>query len=171
MQPTDPCARTFRRTSQRLAVLAALSVTLALGACAETGLMPSAGGATGADLLTVGAPGVVSLAGLRYKVLKSGAATGVHPRRSDEIVVRYEGRLTSGKVFDSSTSDKSGTATFPLGKLIPGWVAALQLMRPGDEWLIHIPAYLAYGEKGVGPIPANADLIFKVELVSIKPAG
>jgi FKBP-type peptidyl-prolyl cis-trans isomerase len=44
-------------------------------------------------------------------------------------------------------------------------------MRPGDEWLVHIPAYLAYGEKGVGPIPANADLVFKVELVSIRPAG
>lgn len=155
--------------SRRLvAATLALALTLTLGACAETGAVLSPGPS---DPLAAGAPGVVSLAGLRYKVLKSGPATGAHPRRSDEIVVRYEGRLTSGKVFDSSASDKSGTATFPLGKLIPGWVAVLQLMRPGDEWLIHIPSYLAYGEKGVGPIPPNADLVFRVELVSIKSAG
>jgi len=110
----------------------------------------------------------VSLPGVRYEVLKSGAATGAHPRRADEIVVRYEGRLTNGQLFDSSASEASGTATFPLGKLIPGWVAVLQLMRPGDEWKIYLPAYMAYGEKGAGPIPPNADLIFKVELVSIK---
>ena len=152
----------------RLLIAAALSTSLALGACAETGASLSS---RVSDPLAAGAPGVVSLAGLRYKALKTGPATGPHPRRSDEIVVRYEGRLTNGKVFDSSASDKSGTATFPLGKLIPGWVAVLQLMRPGDEWLIQIPAYLAYGEKGVGPIPPNADLVFRVELVSIKSAG
>jgi len=152
----------------RWRIAAPLLMSLAVSACAETGATLSSGSS---DPLSAGAPGVVSLAGLRYKVLKTGPATGAHPRRSDEIVVRYEGRLTNGKVFDSSASDKSGTATFPLGKLIPGWVAVLQLMRPGDEWLIQIPAYLAYGEKGVGPIPPNADLIFRVELVSIKSAG
>jgi peptidylprolyl isomerase/FKBP-type peptidyl-prolyl cis-trans isomerase FklB len=171
MSSTDLRAPVSSCSRGRLLIPVALSAALALGACAETGLGPATRSAAGADPLSVGAPGVVALGGLRYRVLKSGAATGSHPRRSDEIVVRYEGRLTNGRVFDSSASDKSGTATFPLGKLIPGWVAALQLMRPGDEWLIHIPSYLAYGEKGVGPIPANADLVFKVELVSIKPAG
>jgi peptidylprolyl isomerase/FKBP-type peptidyl-prolyl cis-trans isomerase FklB len=110
----------------------------------------------------------VSLPGVRYEVLKSGPVTGAHPRRADEIVVRYEGRLTNGQLFDSSASEATGTATFPLGKLIPGWVAVLQLMRQGDEWRIYLPAYMAYGEKGAGPIPPNSDLIFKVELVSIK---
>ena len=169
--PTPATPRGHRRLLVPAALAAVLAAALTLGACAETGVTPSGSGGATADPLSVGAPGVVALGGLRYKVLKSGAATGAHPRRSDEIVVRYEGRLTNGKVFDSSAGDKSGTATFPLGKLIPGWVAALQLMRPGDEWLIHIPSYLAYGEKGVGPIPAKADLVFKVELVSIKPAG
>jgi FKBP-type peptidyl-prolyl cis-trans isomerase len=160
-----------RSLLSRVGVLAAVTATLALGACAETGRVAPTVGAAAQDPLAPGAPDVVSLAGISYKVLKSGPATGPHPRRSDEIVVRYEGRLIGGQVFDSSSSDKTGTATFPLGKLIPGWVAALQLMRPGDEWLIRIPSHLAYGEKGVGPIPPNSDLIFRVELVSIKPAG
>lgn len=120
------------------------------------------------DTSSVSSVSSVALPGVRYEVLKSGAANGVHPRRADDIVVRYEGRLPNGQLFDSSASEASGTATFPLGKLIPGWVAVLQLMRPGDEWRIYLPAYMAYGEKGAGPIPPNSDLIFKVELVAIK---
>ena len=133
-----------------------LALSLAVSACATTGVQGPKDTSS------------VSLPGVRYEVLKSGAANGAHPRRADEIVVRYEGRLTNGQLFDSSASEASGTATFPLGKLIPGWVAVLQLMRPGDEWRIYLPAYMAYGEKGAGPIPPNSDLIFKVELVSIK---
>ncbi len=152
-------------------VVATLAACLALSACATTGTSAPIAASSSAEPLGVGAPGVTTLAGIRYKVLKSGPTDGMHPRRSDEITVRYEGRLTSGKVFDSSAEDKTGTATFPLGKLIPGWIAALQLMRPGDAWELWIPAYMAYGEKGVGPIPPNTDLIFKVELVSIKPSA
>ena len=133
-----------------------LALSLAVSACATNGVQGPRDTSS------------VSLPGVRYEVLKSGAANGAHPRRADEIVVRYEGRLTNGQLFDSSASEASGTATFPLGKLIPGWVAVLQLMRPGDEWRIYLPAYMAYGEKGAGPIPPNSDLIFKVELVSIK---
>lgn len=115
------------------------------------------------------AAGVVALPGLQYKVLKSGPATGSHPTRADTIVVRYEGRFVTGAVFDSSQDQPGGTVTFPLGKLIPGWVAALQMMRPGDEWLIVVPPYLAYGAAGKGPIPPESTLVFKVELVGIGP--
>jgi len=149
---------------------AVLLATLGLGACATTGESASGGSSASiVDPWAPGAPGLISLPGVHYRVLKSGPANGSHPNRADDVVVRYEGRLVSGKVFDSSAQDKSGTATFPLGKLIPGWVASVQLMRPGDEWLIHIPAYMAYGAKGVGSIPPNADLVFKIELVAFVP--
>ena len=115
------------------------------------------------------APGVVALPGLQYKVLKSGPATGPHPGRADTIIVRYEGRFVTGAVFDSSRDQPGGTASFPLGKLIPGWVAALQLMRPGDEWMLVLPPYLAYGAAGKGAIPPESTLVFKVELVAIAP--
>ena len=158
-------------TMQTLKLLVPLAAALSLAACASTGQAPAPTAAASTSPLAASASGVVNLAGIRYRVLKSGPADGAHPRRSDDIVVKYEGRFADGKVFDSSKQDASGAATFPLGKLIPGWVAAIQLMRPGDEWEIWIPAYMAYGEKGVGPIPPNTDLIFKVELVSIKTGG
>ena len=144
---------------------------LSLGACAEASgpAAPGPAAAATGDSWAPGAPGVAILQGIKYKVLKSGPTIGVHPRRSDDIAVRYEGRLTDGSVFDSSKSDKNGVSTFPLGRLIPGWIAAVQLMRPGDEWVIYIPAYMAYGEKGAGPIPANSDLVFRIELVSVIP--
>ncbi|MBS0294694.1 MAG: FKBP-type peptidyl-prolyl cis-trans isomerase [Proteobacteria bacterium] len=117
------------------------------------------------------AKGVHVLPGLQYKILKSGPATGAHPTRKDDIKVRYEGRLVDGKVFDSSYKDGDGTVTFQLGRLIPGWIIGVQLMRPGDEWEFYIPAEMAYGEKGAGNgvIPPNATLIFKLELVSATP--
>jgi len=74
-------------------------------------------------------------------------------------------------VFDSSYKEGDGTVTFPLGRLIPGWIVGVQLMRPGDEWEFYIPSEMAYGEKGTGEgvLPPNATLIFKLELVSATP--
>lgn len=46
--------------------------------------------------------GTVVLPGLQYRILKSGPATGVHPKLSDDLVIHYEGRLPSGEVLDSS---------------------------------------------------------------------
>jgi FKBP-type peptidyl-prolyl cis-trans isomerase len=117
------------------------------------------------------AKGVHVMPGLQYKILKSGPADGAHPARKDDVKIRYEGRLIDGKVFDSSYKTGDGTVTFPLGKLIPGWIIGVQQMRPGDEWEFYIPAEMAYGEKGAGEgvIPPNATLIFKIELVSAAP--
>ena len=75
------------------------------------------------------APGVKTIPGIQYKVLKSGPETGAHPKRSSTIKVRYEGKFLDGRVFDSSKNDPDGAVTFPLGKLIPGWVTVLPLMR------------------------------------------
>ena len=115
--------------------------------------------------------GVVTLPGLQYKVLHSGLADGRHPLRGDEITVRYEGRFIDGTVFNTSADQGTGTTTFPLQKLIPGWIAALQMMRPGDVWMLYVPAYLAYGSAGKSYIPPDTTLIFKVELVGIQAAA
>ena len=113
------------------------------------------------------AAGVVSLPAIQYQVLKSGPADGPHPTRASTIKVRYEGRLLDGKVFDSSEKEGDGAATFPLQKLIPGWITVLQLMRPGDQWMLYLPPEFAYGLNGKGPIPPDSVLVFKVELVSV----
>jgi FKBP-type peptidyl-prolyl cis-trans isomerases 1 len=114
-----------------------------------------------------GSPGVVTIPGIQYKVLKSGPADGRHPARSSTIKVRYEGKFLDGCVFDSSKNDPEGAVSFPLDRLIPGWVTVLQLMRPGDEWIVYLPPEYAYGAKGKDMIPPDAPLEFRIELLDI----
>ena len=95
--------------------------------------------------------------------------TGAKPKATDTVTVNYAGKLLDGTEFDSSA--KHGQpATFPLDGVIPGWTEALQLMPLGSKWEIYIPADLAYGAGGQGPIPASSTLIFEVELLEIKAA-
>ena len=119
------------------------------------------------------ADGVKTLpSGVQYKILKSGPATGPHPTPSDQITVNYEGALLNGQIFDSSY--KAGKpVTFELDGLIPGWIDALQQMRPGDQWIIYVPPSLGYGPEQKGSIPPNSVLVFRLELLGIVgvPAG
>lgn len=114
-------------------------------------------------------PNVVTLpSGLQYEVIKKGDTKGVSPKLTDEVTVNYEGSLISGKVFDSSY-ERGEPISFELGGVIPGWQEGLQLMKPGDTYILYIPSNLGYGERGAGgSIGPNEALIFKVELISIK---
>jgi FKBP-type peptidyl-prolyl cis-trans isomerase len=109
--------------------------------------------------------GVVTLPnGLQYQILKAGE--GPKPTTADTVEVRYRGTLVNGKEFDSSGS---GTRTFKLSEIIPGWREALQLMPVGSKWRLVVPSELAYGERGMGQaIMPNSTLIFEVELLAIR---
>jgi len=113
---------------------------------------------------------VVTLAsGLQYRVIKAGS--GARPKAEDTVTVHYVGKLLDGTEFDGSRK-RGEPSKFSPSAVIPGWTEALQLMQPGSEWELVIPANLAYGERGAGElIGPNATLIFDVELLSIdKPA-
>ena len=115
------------------------------------------------------APGVMRLpSGVQFKIIATGPADGPHPGPADEVKVNYEGKLLSGKVFDSSFA-RGEPADFPLGGLIPAWSEALQRMRPGDEWILYVPPAMGYGEKQSGPIPPNSVLIFRIQLLGVLP--
>ena len=148
----------------------ALAACLSLSACAAGGPDPAA--AQGKAFLETNAkaPGVVSLpSGLQDKIIKSGPATGLKPGPAAEVKVHYEGKLISGQVCDSSY-ERGTPAALPLPALIPAWIEALQLMRPGDVWMLYVPSELGYGDAGAGDIPPNSALIFKIELIGILPA-
>lgn len=132
-------------------------------------LAPDMPAVSGAIPGTASKPGEVTTAsGLRYQVLSSGPAGGRSPTRLDTVKVHYRGTLTDGTVFDSSI-DRGTPATFGVGQVIPGWTEALQLMKPGDKWMLYIPSHLAYGNRAVGgKIPPNSDLIFEVQLLEIQ---
>lgn len=104
--------------------------------------------------------------GVRWRWVRYLAADR-KPKVSDLITVHYEGRLLDGTVFDSSYA-RGAPATFPLARLVKGWQIAIPRMGVGEVIEIAIPADLAYGPVGRGPIPGNATLVFKVELVAIE---
>jgi FKBP-type peptidyl-prolyl cis-trans isomerase FklB len=105
--------------------------------------------------------------GLQYTVIASGTGDGAKPTAQSVVQVNYEGKLLDGTVFDSSFA-RGQAAEFPVGQLIPAWVEALQMMRPGDEWTIWVPPAIGYGEAGApGAIPPNALLIFRMRLEKI----
>ena len=111
--------------------------------------------------------GVVTLpSGLQYEVITEGNV-GRYAKATDQVQCHYEGTLIDGTLFDSSIK-RGQPATFGVNQVIPGWVEALQLMPEGSRWKLYIPSDLAYGEQGAGgSIPANATLIFEVELIKI----
>lgn len=113
--------------------------------------------------------GVITTAsGLQYQVIKEG--TGAKPVATDTVKVHYEGKLVDGTVFDSSIK-RGEPVSFPLNQVIAGWTEGVQLMTVGSKYKFVIPANLAYGEQGGGPIPANSVLTFEVELLEINPAA
>ena len=111
---------------------------------------------------------VVTPSGLQYQVLHSGPSTGLKPKLADEVKVDYEGALLDGQVFDSSYQ-RGEPVVMTVRELVPGWQEALQMMRPGDEWRVWLPAKLGYGDKGAGPIPPGSVLVFKLHLIDVLP--
>lgn len=104
--------------------------------------------------------------GLQYEVLEAG--DGKSPEATDQVTVHYEGRLLSGKVFDSSI-ERGQPATFGLNQVIKGWTEGVQLMKEGSKYRFYIPSELAYGARGAGAdIGPNATLIFDVQLIEVK---
>lgn len=102
------------------------------------------------------------------KILHVKEGIGAKAKEGDRIKVNYTGYFSHGKIFDTSTK-RNRPLEFTIGvdRVIEGWTEGMQLMKTGGKAILFIPYYLAYGERGYGPIPDKANLIFEVELVKI----
>jgi len=105
--------------------------------------------------------------GLQYIVVDEG--TGITPEEGQVVMVHYTGFLMNGNIFDSSV-ERGQPFRFLLGKgqVISGWDEGVAMMSKGAKYRFIIPPELAYGERAMGPIPANATLIFDVELLNFE---
>jgi peptidylprolyl isomerase/FKBP-type peptidyl-prolyl cis-trans isomerase FklB len=151
--------------------IAAAALTLAAPAAAAPVKVPPETPA-GPDFLAKNsaAKGVVTTpSGLEYFVMVSGPANGAHPAAQDTVTFDYEVKLLNGQVVDSSYANGE-PLTGKAGDFVPGFSEALELMRPGDEWIVWVPPQLGYGDKDVGPIPGGSVLRFKLALHKVTPA-
>ncbi|BEV01514.1 FKBP-type peptidyl-prolyl cis-trans isomerase [Novosphingobium olei] len=135
----------------------ATAATAPAAAAAPTGILP-------VPLMpTVGAAfrscSAKTASGLGYQVLKAG--NGPKPAKDDFVLVNYIGYLAAtGAVFDQNAG-----APLRLDGVIPGFAEGVQTMARGSTYRFCIPAALGYGANASGPIPANADLVFQIELI------
>jgi FKBP-type peptidyl-prolyl cis-trans isomerase FkpA len=103
------------------------------------------------------------------------AGTGKTALPGNTVTVHYTGWLYAPKAdkqhgaqFDSSVGGTPFTFQLGAGKVIKGWDEGLVGMKVGGKRTILVPAALAYGSRGAGPIPPNANLIFDVQLIDVR---
>lgn len=99
--------------------------------------------------------------GIEYMVVQTGEASQSPAGPQDYAIVHFRGLLDDGSEA-ASTFESQQPQIFPIEQLVPGWAEVLQMMRPGDRWMVRMPASLMYGEEGDGRYPPNAPVVFEI---------
>jgi FKBP-type peptidyl-prolyl cis-trans isomerase len=184
-----PCASSRARSGQVFAVLAAVMGVASVGGCSGLTEPPApqpvasteprqvvvpAQTAAGSAAAAPSPPSLPALPAppdqqMAMVTLKAGA--GPVAKAGDKVSVHYVGTLTDGTKFDSSR-DRNQPFQFVLGQgqVIKGWDEGVAGMKVGEKRKLTIPPAMAYGVRGRPPvIPANATLVFEVELLAVNP--
>ena len=103
------------------------------------------------------------------------AGTGTEAVSGKVLTVNYTGWLYNparpegkGAQFDSSVGLTPFIFSLGQGSVIAGWDTGLVGMRVGGVRRLVIPPSLGYGGFRNGSIPANATLLFEVELLEVQ---
>lgn len=102
------------------------------------------------------------VSGIRYTFDTLG--TGKTPALTDFITFTYTVKLlNSSSVIDQASSPVKS----PLQSLILGWQIGLKYVQEGSTVTLYVPSRLAYGSNAQSSIPANSNLIFKIQLLKV----
>ncbi|MBL7855251.1 MAG: FKBP-type peptidyl-prolyl cis-trans isomerase [Cyclobacteriaceae bacterium] len=120
---------------------------------------------------------IIDPSGIRYTIEKQGDGEDVRCLQN-AILVRYKGKLLSpdaralqfGGIFDQ------GTINISLSTVILGWQVMFMQFKAGTKATLYLPSGFAYGTSsrpaplgsGRADIPANANLIFEIELLDVQ---
>lgn len=108
--------------------------------------------------------------GVYYVVTKKGKGENAKPGQT--VSMKYLGTFLDGKRFDGNMDEKFEMTRNPFnfklgqGQVIRGWDEGIQYFNPGSQGYLYLPSGLAYGPAAMGPIPANAILVFQIEVIS-----
>lgn len=98
--------------------------------------------------------------GIQFKVI--GKGSGEAKRDTENLLVRFQGRLLDGKPIGGIGADKPERVR--VSDLLPGLQQVFRAMSPGAKWTVWIPAELGYGARGNGDaVPPHEVLVFDVE--------
>lgn len=138
-------------------------VTLALAGC---------GGGSG-DTPAVITPAVPDTIALQK--IDTVTGTGAEAVVGSNVAVQYTGYLydaakpsSKGTTFDTSVGRSPFEFKVGGGAVIKGFDEGVKGMKVGGKRTVLIPASMGYGATAVGTIPANSNLVFDIELVSVK---
>jgi len=107
---------------------------------------------------------IKTASGLVYLSLREGKGAG--PTPESRIKANYRGTLVDGTEFDNSYK-RGQPAEFVLAGALKCWTEGIQMMKPGGKARLVCPPELAFGKGGNGVVPANATLIFEIELLEV----
>lgn len=148
--PAGILSRSAERVSQEAAVVVAENGVEGVGQALEGSISPS---------------GRVT----KLVVTDVSVGYGTEVKDGDTVTVNYIATLQNGQEFDNSYK-KGKSFTFKVGdkKVIEGWNKGMVGMKEGGHRIIVIPADMAYGSEGYGPIPKNATVVYAIELLQIE---
>jgi FKBP-type peptidyl-prolyl cis-trans isomerase FkpA len=109
--------------------------------------------------------GSKTASGLGFTVLRQ--ASGAKPAQGATTLINYVGYLAA----DGAVFDQGMRSPLPVAEVIAGFSEGLQLLARTEVIRFCIPAVMGYGSRASGPIPANSDLVFQVELLDFKTAA
>ncbi|KAM0232379.1 hypothetical protein ACHAPO_007867 [Fusarium lateritium] len=112
-----------------------------------------------------------AIMGVEKTIITEG--NGPSPKVGQTVSMEYTGWLQEnggkGKQFDSSVGRGDFDVKIGVGQVIKGWDEGVVQMKLGEKATLLITPDYGYGARGFpGAIPANATLIFDVELKNIR---
>ena len=107
---------------------------------------------------------------LKYAVIEPGEGAAIDS--GDVVSLHYSGYLLDGSKFDSSVErDEPLELQYKVQPIIKGFNEGISFLKQGGKAQLIIPPYLAYGARGTGKTPANATLIFDIEILKVQKLG
>lgn len=103
------------------------------------------------------------------RIVHTEQGVGDSPTLYDQVTMNITGKLLADQTvfapqaYYAPTNGQGGRVV----NYVHGMVLGLQEMKVGGKATIYVPAILAYGAEARTGIPANSNLIFEVELLSI----